>query len=1403
MSDYDTSVGVQLYDDFSKIQEALPKIISQLNQLKNTLSSISNISIKSNGLTNLVKQINKLDTIKNIDSQLANLNRTLGNINFTNIKNLREELVKMKKEYNDFISMMNRQTGNKIKKTNTAINVKTSNYQSTGLNDLNGTRNQNITSYIRQMNDGLKSIDNTAKKTKKSINEMFTLGRAYWFINYTKQLFRGLGNIIQNALDFTEVENYFGRSMDNMYNKAMIFQNKLSEMYGMSMSTMMNAQATYKNMIGSLGGLSDDMAYRLSETVTKMTLDFSSLYNVDFEKTVQKMQSALSKQVRPIRSVSGFDITQSVLGATASNIGITRTISQMNELEKRLLVILTLMQQMRNSGAMNDFARTIEQPSNQLRILKEQLIEVGRWIGSVFYGVIGSVLPYINGFVMMIKELVKTFALFVGYELPNSSGETGTILDGYGDSMDDLNTGIGAASGGLDKAKKKAKELKGSLAGFDKLNIISSPKEDNDTGGNGSGSGGGMTVDPKILDALNKYKYLFDDVHMKATKIRDELLKWADIAMQAFNDNIFRPIQNSWIKYGPSTIENFQNAFNDMGIIAGGIFDVVIKKWKPFFSSATDLFFSLYDTGSLVTSSITSFFKNVWINGGDAFLEGIFDLITAFIKLATAINDKFVKPTIKLLNNTFGKAFSTVLGNILKLIGKFMTELSKFVTWISKNDKALLGLVTTLTSLYAVIKIGKFTQLWNSFSTGTSVVSKITTLFVENTKIGSKLFDSYVNGGTKFSNLKNAWNSGMNVISNFLTKMSNMVNKTEVATVSTNTLTTSTTSMTIAQKLCATATGILQNALNFLAAHPLVTVGLAVGTVIIALSSLGNTSKDTTKSIEDCSEEIQEQAKEMKNYSSAVDSAMKSAEDSIANTEAQIRVFRDYSNQLKSLETKNGVVQNMEKAKFLVKEINEIIPGTVKLTKEGKIEWLKNEKAIEKNIVQMRNLAKTQAYQDAYVEAIKNQILQEMKLNDVKKEREGLEKQVLKEFENWKSTYGKHNSTLEDYLSLKTDLNEQYKEQLSLEKDAQKEFDKTGDNIAYLETELDKLNNTTQKTTDETKKMSGEQKKLTNETKKLSAETQKAYNNINDNAKKNIGNVLTSLSSYQKEIEKTSKKQDSESKKQVQSLQQERQLKIVEYGKMAHDYELSAEQIIELAESKGVALTEEEQGTIKSIVQAYKDGGQKGGNEFVDNLSTKIRENSWKTQDSSKKNVEDANKVISGIPLFIKTTVESAVKKAQEARAIAQKNVGNINIKAIVTGAREAGKKAGEEFKNGFKTSQILAEGAGFLSHIGSAAIKFFADGGFPDVGQMFIAREKGPELVGTMGSRSVVANNDQIVTGIYKGVRQAMNDSQQQRGGDIYIKHQTILDGKVIDERIEKVNQESILKTGKPKFLE
>lgn len=76
--------------------------------------------------------------------------------------------------------------------------------------------------------------------------------------------------------------------------------------------------------------------------------------------------------------------------------------------------------------------------------------------------------------------------------------------------------------------------------------------------------------------------------------------------------------------------------------------------------------------------------------------------------------------------------------------------------------------------------------------------------------------------------------------------------------------------------------------------------------------------------------------------------------------------------------------------------------------------------------------------------------------------------------------------------------------------------------------------------------------------------------------------------------------------------------------------------------------------------------------------------------------------------------------------------------------------------------------------------VSWYASGGFPDYGEMFIAREDGPELVGRIGNRTAVANNDQIVAGIASAndgvinaiyaMAQRIVTAIEENGGDIYV---------------------------------
>ena len=97
------------------------------------------------------------------------------------------------------------------------------------------------------------------------------------------------------------------------------------------------------------------------------------------------------------------------------------------------------------------------------------------------------------------------------------------------------------------------------------------------------------------------------------------------------------------------------------------------------------------------------------------------------------------------------------------------------------------------------------------------------------------------------------------------------------------------------------------------------------------------------------------------------------------------------------------------------------------------------------------------------------------------------------------------------------------------------------------------------------------------------------------------------------------------------------------------------------------------------------------------------------------------------------------------------------------------------------------------------------ADGGFVEnTGQLFIAREAGPELVGNIGRKTAVANNDQIIAGIESGVYRAMvaANSSNHSGSTQTIRIINEIDGDIVGEKVIKYHNNRVMQTGASPLL-
>ena len=106
---------------------------------------------------------------------------------------------------------------------------------------------------------------------------------------------------------------------------------------------------------------------------------------------------------------------------------------------------------------------------------------------------------------------------------------------------------------------------------------------------------------------------------------------------------------------------------------------------------------------------------------------------------------------------------------------------------------------------------------------------------------------------------------------------------------------------------------------------------------------------------------------------------------------------------------------------------------------------------------------------------------------------------------------------------------------------------------------------------------------------------------------------------------------------------------------------------------------------------------------------------------------------------------------------------GGINtvigwVQTLFNWAKTATQQLSEMFKAKVANSRNLTDEGMYLQG--------FASGGFPSEGELFVAREAGPELVGQIGGKTAVANNDQIVQGITAGVYNAVVSAMSMSGG-------------------------------------
>lgn len=367
------------------------------------------------------------------------------------------------------------------------------------------------------LNDKLKSLSGTLGglriSSQRASGGYVDLWAKMSLVNSaTRKLVSSLGYAITESNKYIEDLNLFTVSMGEYADDAQRYAEKVSEVMGIDPAQFMRNQGVFMTISKGFG-VSADRAAIMSKNLTQLGYDLSSFFNISYEDSMKKLTSAISGELEPIRRL-GYDLSKARLKQEALNLGIHKSFLDMTQAEKAQLRYHAIMTQV--TAVQGDMARTLDAPSNQLRVLSAQAVQCARAFGNIFIPALNAVLPVAIAVMKVLRGLAESIAGLFGFKLPKvdmSSIKTGAA------ALGDMSDAAKGTAGGLGKAGEAAKKLKNSLLGIDELNVLSKDS-DNAGSGRGSGGAGGAGGGSEFDFDLPTYDFLGNAINSKVDKIK-------------------------------------------------------------------------------------------------------------------------------------------------------------------------------------------------------------------------------------------------------------------------------------------------------------------------------------------------------------------------------------------------------------------------------------------------------------------------------------------------------------------------------------------------------------------------------------------------------------------------------------------------------------------------------------------------------------------------------------------------------------------------------------------------------------------------------------------------------------------------------------------------------------------
>lgn len=1457
------------------------QFVQLANGMDRLASSFTGLNGFKTGATGLLKQIADIKVIASdlgdtkFDKFTEDINKLktaiqplqdLGKTNLGSFFNQLKKLPEISKQldtvdFNKFSSQM-KQLANAVKPLN-GVSIKL------------GRAFSNLPWHIKKATTQMESYSRSASKASKTSGSLMSrIGKSVASFRTMTFVIQGvvgaLTSVFEESSQYVENLNLFNVAMGETTQSALDFANKVQGAMGIDTSEWMSFQGRLNNLITGFD-VASDKAQIMSQNLTQLAYDYSSLMNVDPSESFDKINSAMSGQIKGLKDY-GNNVSVAMVKQTGLKYGLEGAVSEWDQNTQAIMRYITIMNNASKVDVFNDMARTIATPANAVRILTQQFTMLKRAVGNIASVFISKLIPYVQIAVQWLTALANTIANFFGFELPkiDYSG-----IAGGGGALDDVEDSANGASDAVGGTADKVKELKKQLMGFDELNIINKPDDSSDSGSGGSGgAGGGGSIGDIELPQYDFLKGLENQTNEMMERLAKKMAE------------MFKPVTNSWNKYGKGVLDSIEYQWTEIGKLVDSIGVSFGTVWQNGTGEETmDYIFSIITNINITVGNLAKQFRTAWDEAGNGtqIVQNLWDSFNIFLGLIDDISRDLVKlsdtldfkPAVKSVVN-FTDAFKDLSTTISKLLyGGYKNVLEPLAKWsiekavpslVDSLSKAVKGLSKVLDALRPTINIIEKVATALLKMAGNTVLKAIDLLASAVDGIGSmfKKFPGLMTGVTtavgafiaimKFDKTITSIKSLQSVFDKF-TQTASMLKNCGIGMtlMSWGTNADGTTNMigTMINKFMtlnsakgplsavsdafnglagsitgtSTASSILSTALTFLSKNPLVAVVGGLGLVVGALVAVANATDDTNNKYKKQIEQSQALGEECKKLADEQRKLNENASEGIKDSLGDYLKIKNTYEELISLG--EGNVEQIGNAQGKVDELNSICGETVVQIENGHLKWLESKEAILENIEALKQKYIIQANEESYTKALSKQSEVQSKLtlaqNDYNK--------IAKECSGFLDEMG---ISLDDVLNGNVNYAKVLRQLTPKQRDAIDAFIKAKETLddatkASVENKdaLEKMSAAQEFNISKTTLQKDGVKGLVENYELLTGKYSSVIGKSGEVTMK-YDTLKSALMAYDDVIKGHGEEYELMSEEEKANAQECKNVVITQLAEKAVAHEQSYEKMKQELGSAWDVMTDKEKESLKKqyndlkkakdaekeLINNQKDALLKVLDDYnIDRSDKQAKQWKQELEEAQKNGSEQGQKYIDNL---VKDLMTGKIKTDQQGDEIGKGFKSNLekNIAYFQADSTDAQSKFDylKNLKLEDKTAYIdfVSKTKGFrvLNGIGSIVDSFkifgYANGGFPDMGQMFVAREAGPELVGRIGKKTAVANNDQIVSAVSGGVYNAMRSAMAgMNGGGKFEIHTTVeIDKKAVGKSVVDYNNGIVKQTGKSPLL-